>query len=1228
MIKNTSPPLVDNRSLNDILDEIKALAKSYLNNKWIYSADGNEYKSHTLPQSFSTFSGKDLAIKNPVLPMGTADVGFSDDVGVTVSKIFASMYLELLTRLNKVLERNYIEYLNVLGFDLAAPMAAKAPVMFNLVDGVIDDVYIPKGTKVTSKANEKHDELEFETLENMMATRSKLCAVFSVNCKFDKIFGHTEDFINHQPFKIFNDIPSSNQQKHVLYFGHEYLNIRENSAEIRLSFSSNYPCIEEILRNGIWEYKWNNSTKNEINDEDAFLLKLCDQQKPSRGSDKKESSYGGNTFNICLKWEDSKRQQKINMEKTKVAGAENYWIRCKCNVMPLHEKDDINSFPSISTVQGYINLDNDKDGYVSPDLIFYKDIQLELPQVANVSVDNGDKSKNFIYPFGKQPLTYDIFYIASNNCFSKRKSSIILDFFDLEPGFSDIDSNDDHRIEPIISWEYWNGNGWRLLSPSPSASATKREKNDVTITSFNFECPFDIEKCSVNGSENYWIRIRLVSGDYGKMKLKQAFKPQIKFFPKNEDSQIDFDIGEYQWDYNDIKPPKFLDLKIICKMMNVKKSKFVHNDKNNSGSDLNVIELNNISYQHHDLYRKIIGNKNSNIHSLEEPFIGVVDINDSVKLHINSENGIRHDSSKYRSVLQSATNGTPAACLYLGFDKIIQGGPCLIYFHLREQVKYVKVGENLSFYYYSNAGGWKKLYAEDGTNYFTNKGRIKFYVPQDFDYYTLFGKKLFWIKIEDSNHLFDLFESASPLIEGIYQNTVSCVNASVIEDEILLRDNLANDDSAYLFSKRPLTTVDDYVEEIWIKENQSLQENEKSQLLKDNRLKEIFDEYGHLNETWVLWKDLHSPRNLFKKQPFLSSDGYDDRFYVIDRISGKITLGAKNLAILKNVDKLDKDENVTVPSNTVDQEAIIKANYVTGGSVMGNVKKNEITALKSLIPYIDSVENIEGAEGGSDTQSVREALETFPNIIKSRNQPITANDFENMVQHNFKEVGRATCFPITDINGNHPSPGNVLLVIIPKSYDLLSLQNTKIQKKVNGDGINNSGLNSINSTFNDPRYPSVGLRENIRQFLSKVCSNNLISTKKLHIIGPLYFEVSIAATINVVSINDVVDIEQKAIQSIRKYLDPITGGRIGNGWDYKKILTVSETYHILSLIEEIDHISNIKIRVKFANDDIIYFDDDGDILRKSKQLLPHSMISDGNRHDLKVQFIEPEREAL
>ena len=163
-------------------------------------------------------------------------------------------------------------------------------------------------------------------------------------------------------------------------------------------------------------------------------------------------------------------------------------------------------------------------------------INLDSNSISGSSNQNAQKEPEFIYPFGKLPVTFDTFYIASSDCFSKRKTIITLRFLGIGPDFKgDEESNSDENTshdnvswpsiaselpgargdEPIISWEYWNGKGWNGLS------TTGRIDPDEKYEELNFLCPEDIEIFSVEGNDNYWIRARLVSGDYGMAKLTQ-----------------------------------------------------------------------------------------------------------------------------------------------------------------------------------------------------------------------------------------------------------------------------------------------------------------------------------------------------------------------------------------------------------------------------------------------------------------------------------------------------------------------------------------------------------------------------------------------------------------------------------------------------------------------------------------------------------------------------------
>lgn len=110
-------------------------------------------------------------------------------------------------------------------------------------------------------------------------------------------------------------------------------------------------------------------------------------------------------------------------------------------------------------------------------------------------------------PFGKLPLAFDTFYLASDEAFSKKGARVTLK---LNAGWKDFTPGTKPEPDPVLSWEYWNGRSWRGLRVTDT---TDRFKKDGLII---FECPDDIEKVEVNGEEKFWVRVRIIDGDYGR----------------------------------------------------------------------------------------------------------------------------------------------------------------------------------------------------------------------------------------------------------------------------------------------------------------------------------------------------------------------------------------------------------------------------------------------------------------------------------------------------------------------------------------------------------------------------------------------------------------------------------------------------------------------------------------------------------------------------------------
>jgi predicted phage baseplate assembly protein len=87
------------------------------------------------------------------------------DPGVTLIELFAWMTEQVIFRLNRVPDRNYIKFLELIGVHLFPPTAARAPITFWLSGALPDTVRIPAGTTVATLRTETEDSINFATVD-------------------------------------------------------------------------------------------------------------------------------------------------------------------------------------------------------------------------------------------------------------------------------------------------------------------------------------------------------------------------------------------------------------------------------------------------------------------------------------------------------------------------------------------------------------------------------------------------------------------------------------------------------------------------------------------------------------------------------------------------------------------------------------------------------------------------------------------------------------------------------------------------------------------------------------------------------------------------------------------------------------------------------------------------------------------------------------------------------
>lgn len=183
-----------------------------------------------------------------------------EDPGVALLKIFAHMQEEIISRLNRVPEKSFGAFLEMLGMKLRPALPSRAPITFYLAEGLKEKVFVPAGTQIAAPRTGKHDALTFETAENFTASRAYIDEVFSVDPDNDAIYCHTAQLRDGKEFRLFR---SSNIQKHALYLGHADLFRVNESSQINLLIKFSSEIDPEFLRSLRWKY-WNGNEEKKI----------------------------------------------------------------------------------------------------------------------------------------------------------------------------------------------------------------------------------------------------------------------------------------------------------------------------------------------------------------------------------------------------------------------------------------------------------------------------------------------------------------------------------------------------------------------------------------------------------------------------------------------------------------------------------------------------------------------------------------------------------------------------------------------------------------------------------------------------------------------------------------------------------------------------------------------------------------------------------------------------
>src|SRR3989449_5003622 len=129
------------------------------------------------------------------------------DPGVTLIETFAWMTDQVLYRLNRVPERNYVKFLELIGVRLFPPTAARAAITLWLAGPQSSTVHIKPGTQVATLRTDTDEAIAFTTIGDLPIVPSKLSRLASTLGGEKEVRDHTEALEAKTSFYCFDKVP-------------------------------------------------------------------------------------------------------------------------------------------------------------------------------------------------------------------------------------------------------------------------------------------------------------------------------------------------------------------------------------------------------------------------------------------------------------------------------------------------------------------------------------------------------------------------------------------------------------------------------------------------------------------------------------------------------------------------------------------------------------------------------------------------------------------------------------------------------------------------------------------------------------------------------------------------------------------------------------------------------------------------------------------------------------
>jgi hypothetical protein len=912
-----------------------------------------------------------------------------DDAGDAVVELFAAMAGDVIERLDRAPSKHRVAFFDVLGFDRRPPQSATVPVAFTVAADAGENAAIAAGTEVQAETDEAELRFRVETGHGFEATPARLRNVYSVDAAADRLFAHHPTIGGAGESTAFT---GEDLQENVLYIGHPE----------RLSMSGVSRIEVRVRTDGdpsrlTWEY----------------------HGKPEPEAEGAEVEEGWHE----LRWDEPylELDPAGTLTETAVDGTESAWIRCRVPAAetPTGPFDiafaDVSFPPDTKAVAPDRLVANDvpqptDDGkiypfgsiprqrdsfYVACEEAFTKRdaevtitfdgtaIQDDLDVPDDVSPEAAADIEDIIEQGAEAGVTPQEFLgmlesqrdggirssEGSPEWLTQEQRRLVAEEWEFVQEVVErrmrTGSGDGPDEDPRLSWEYWDGDAWSVLSiAEDDTNALRRTGPESTLS---FQVPDDIDSTSVAGKDGVWIRARIVAGEYVRVRYvedpetdsdEEAFVRHVHGEPPSFGSvSIEYHYG------TDVRPTHLLPYN---------NREFGTNLIDRSGS---FRPFEPLPDRTQTVYLGFDGPLRGGPIQF---FVDVADRTypDDFTPRIGWEYLADPETDTWKRLQgQDGTDGfTESGIVSLAFPEETRASRR--FDHERHWIRARVCGDE--FDHAADAPENGSATSPEGENDCEDLEPCR--------------------PVLGTSVPSGLPTTAPPDIEGIYPNTGRVANVAVVEDE-LLGSSDGSPNATFAVSRPPVVAL-----EVWIDELNALSASDRERLREEHpdRINVRRDRSGDVTAFWVRWTPVGD---------FITSDAYD-RHYVADEVAGTVTFGDGSAG--------------RIPPHDSDN---VRATYRTGGGSAGNVAPGAITDLVSPIPLVEEVVNPIAGSGGAPPETTDAVLERAPRTLRDRGRAVTAADFERIAMDASRRLAEVRCIPGMNRAGEHDPGWVTIVVV-------------------------------------------------------------------------------------------------------------------------------------------------------------------------------------------------------